>query len=625
MNNMMVQQEAAALGNGKFEFFPENNVNGVSLTANVLGEEEARKQIDAALTFLADKLSSTLGPYGTTTLIQSATNLQHFATKDGYSVLREIAFMEAVPATILDLVKRISFRLVRTVGDGSTTAVVASKELYSSLKDLVANKEVPPKDILDALNIISDMVREDLKANAVDISNDKEALKKVAFVSTNNDSEIADIIAKAFDITGVDGTMIVSKGTKRETVIEQNEGIEIKRGMINPFFATKQTDTDLTCEMDKAVVFMCDGSIGESEAPIVKALLDFAKNENRGLLFIAKGFAQPVQAFLQEYKLANKGQVVCAVDIPTSTFDAMNSFSDIATFIGATPFLKDSGEQLQMSEPTEEGGQGSLNFDLERLGVIDSCKISVSKTTMYGGRGNSEEIAERVAGIKESLSGLTEIEDHIERDERIHMLRNRIANLSGGMVNILVGGNSVQEINAKADLVEDAVYACQSAARHGITIGGSLAVPNALSNTTLFNKIMDAIESKTSMNAAHIEPIIMAIRLSFEAVYQRVINHCSYAAVRERLGDDQDFKDVIGLPLGDIAVALEKEETTLNMITDRCVQGNDDLIFNAKTLKFESLEDTSVINSIETDYEVLSAVSSIIGLIITSNQFVSGR
>lgn len=625
MQNLMLEQEAAAQGSGKFEFFPPNKIGDVEITANVLGEEEARKQIDATLSFLAEKLSSTLGPFGTTTLVQSATNLQHFATKDGYSVLREIAMMEALPATILDLVKRISFRLVRTVGDGSTTAVVASRELYASLKDLVGNKEVPPKDILDALNIISDMVRDNLKANAVDISNDKDALKKVAFVSTNNDSEIAEIIGKAFEITGTDGTMIVSKGTKRETEIEQNEGIEIKRGMINPFLATKQTDTDLLCEMDQAVVFMCDGELGESEAGLIQALLGFAKKEKRGMLFIAKGFAQPVQAFLQEYKLSNREEVICAIDIPTATFDAMNSFNDIAVFIGAKPFLKDSGETLMSSQPTEDNPQGSVDFDLERLGVIDRAVISVSKTTMYGGRGTEEEIAERIEGIKTSLSDLTAIEDHIERDERIHMLRNRIANLSGGMVNIKVGGNSVQEINAKADLVEDAVYACQSAARHGITIGGSLAVPNALSNNELFNKILSAITEKTSMNEAHAEPIIMAVRLAFEAVYQRVINHCSYGAVRERLAKDEDFKGIIGLPEGEVAAALESDNATLNMITDRCVQHAENLIFNAKTLKFETLEETSVINSIETDYEVLSAVSSIIGLIITSNQFVSGR
>jgi chaperonin GroEL (HSP60 family) len=80
---------------------------------------------DDILNRISDILSKTLGPHGSTTIIESHL-LDHQVSKDGYTVLSKLIFTDSYSRVLLELIKKISNRLVRTVGDGSTSAVVPS-------------------------------------------------------------------------------------------------------------------------------------------------------------------------------------------------------------------------------------------------------------------------------------------------------------------------------------------------------------------------------------------------------------------------------------------------------------------------------------------------------------------
>jgi methionine synthase II (cobalamin-independent) len=48
-----------------------------------------------------------------------------------------------------------------------------------------------------------------------------------------------------------------------------------------------------------------------------------------------------------------------------------------------------------------------------------------------------------------------------------------------------------------------------------------------------------------------------------------------------------------------------------------------DEFYNLKTHKFEKLKETTVINSVDTDIQILRSVISIVGILATSNQFIT--
>jgi hypothetical protein len=59
----------------------------------------------------------------------------------------------------------------------------------------------------------------------------------------------------------------------------------------------------------------------------------------------------------------------------------------------------------------------------------------------------------------------------------------------------------------------------------------------------------------------------------------------------------------------------------INNIIERCKEQH--AIYNVKSRIFENDKETMVINSVDTDIEIIKASFSIIGLLATSNQFIT--
>ena len=90
-------------------------LNQTFLKSNIVEEETAREEIKNILNTITNAISKSLGPYGSTTIVQTVTG-EHFMTKDGYTILKNIHLYHDVSKTILEIVRKISSSLVRTVG-----------------------------------------------------------------------------------------------------------------------------------------------------------------------------------------------------------------------------------------------------------------------------------------------------------------------------------------------------------------------------------------------------------------------------------------------------------------------------------------------------------------------------
>lgn len=213
--------------------------NGLRFTysTNVVEEQATIGKIRSVLKIIAKVLCGTLGPYGSTTIIQDAQS-HHFATKDGYDLMNRITFDDEVGRTILDIIRQVASNQVLTVGDGSTSAIIVANALFDALTsshDLFKN--VSPKDIVDILNDIAIFLTEDLKKMATPVSDDLHELDTIAAISTNNDKELGRTIADIYKKIGKDGfisTDVVK--TYEKDHIEIKHGIEIQRGYIDEVF-----------------------------------------------------------------------------------------------------------------------------------------------------------------------------------------------------------------------------------------------------------------------------------------------------------------------------------------------------------------------------------------------------
>ena len=62
-------------------------------------------------------------------------------------------------------------------------------------------------------------------------------------------------------------------------------------------------------------------------------------------------------------------------------------------------------------------------------------------------------------------------------------------------------------------------------------------------------------------------------------------------------------------------------EEEVDDVANKCLR--ESLFYNLKTHEYESFDSTSVINSVDTDIQIMKACISIIGLLATSNQVVT--
>jgi chaperonin GroEL len=546
----------------------------VSLKTNIVSNEELKSIMTETLGFLSDTLRNTLGPYGTTTIIQDRM-LNHQITKDGYSLLKKIYIEEEEARTILDMVKKISRNLVRKVGDGSTSSIIIANSLYRSISDLMSNYNIPAKDLLQLLNNVAEVIASAVKANAKPVSDDMAELEPIAAVSTNNDLDYGKLITEIFREVGKYGFISLEKAKGDKTYYEVTNGFEIPRGMLLDIMANQPDEK--TCELHTPYIFLCDDMITEKDLPFIADLAgDLCGRKGESLVFVAKGFDNAAATFFHINITRNQVPIM-AVELAMENKKNKDRFRDLEINLGAKAYRKSEGETLSRETFDPE----------ERLGRCKKVLSTDTYTRFIEGGGDKEQIEARVKLIQDSLEEKSRNESYIEMDDEIFSLRKRMASLQNSMAVLYVGGVSEDAKDTDKYLLEDAVFACRSALHHGYIPGGNLLIPTILEG----EKTRGYVESHfEGTNEQLLKDTLDNIKEAFLQSFICVLENAYHDEERSR------------------------------KVAETCTENG--VIFNLKQNRFEAMTDTPIINSAETDIEILRSAISIIGLLVTSNQFI---
>ena len=117
---------------------------------------------------------------------------------------------------------------------------------------------------------------------------------------------------------------------------------------------------------------------------------------------------------------------------------------------------------------SEELGRDLKETTLDMLGQADSVKVTKETTTIVNGKGNSEDIKDRIELIK------TQIEDSTSEFDK-EKLQERLAKLAGGVAVIKVGAATETDLKDRKLRIEDALNATKAAVQEGIVPGGGTA------------------------------------------------------------------------------------------------------------------------------------------------------
>jgi chaperonin GroEL len=346
------------------------------------------------------------------------------------------------------MVKEVATKTSDNAGDGTTTATVLAQAIFrEGLKNVTAGAN--PMAIKRGIDQAVNAVVAELKKMSVPTTGKKE-IAQVGAISANNDQEIGDLIADAFDKVGKDGVITVEEAKGLETTLETVEGMQFDRGYVSPYFVTDPEKMEAALE--DALILIHDKKV--SSMKDLLPVLEKVAQQGRPLLIIAEDIEGEALATLVVNKLRGTLKV-CAVKAPGFGDRRKAMLQDIAVLTNGQVISEEVGFKLENAVVTD-------------LGRAKRVVVDKDNTTIIDGAGSDDKIQGRIKEIRVAIDASTSDYDK-------EKLQERLAKLAGGVAVINVGAATEAEMKEKKARVEDALHATRAAAEEGIVPGGGVA------------------------------------------------------------------------------------------------------------------------------------------------------
>jgi len=243
--------------------------------------QDARDRILRGVNTLADAVTVTLGPRGRNVILEKSFGAPN-VTKDGVTVAKEIELEDKFENMGAQMVKEVASKTSDVAGDGTTTATVLARAIFTEgLKMVVAGHD--PMTLKRGVDKAVATIVGELKGLSKPTKEQKE-IAQVGTISANNDSTIGEIIAEAMSKVGKEGVITVEEAKGLETQLDVVEGMQFDRGYSSPYFVT---DPDrMECSYEDVLLL-----IHEKKISSMKDLLPLLEQVARGgkpLLIIAE-------------------------------------------------------------------------------------------------------------------------------------------------------------------------------------------------------------------------------------------------------------------------------------------------------------------------------------------------
>src|SRR5262245_52023474 len=302
-------------------------------------DEEARKALKQGVDKLANAVKVTLGPRGRTVLIEKSWGAPT-STKDGVTVAKAIDLEEKFQNLGAQMVKEVASKTSDVAGDGTTTATVLAQAIFHTGLKLVA-AGASPMSLKRGIDKAVKAVVEQLGKNSREVRGQKE-IAQVGTVSSNGDTTIGEMIAKAMDKVGKEGVITVEEAKGIDTTLDAVEGMRFDRGYLSPYMVT---DTErMEAVLDSAYILIHEKKISSMRDMI--PLLEAVARSGKPLLVIAEDLEGEALATLVVNKIRGT-LAVCGVKAPGFGDRRKAMLQDVAILTGGSCISEDLGIKLE--------------------------------------------------------------------------------------------------------------------------------------------------------------------------------------------------------------------------------------------------------------------------------------
>src|SRR5690348_7514069 len=447
--------------------------------------QDARDKILRGVNVLADAVTVTLGPRGRNVVLEKSFGAPN-VTKDGVTVAKEIELEDKFENMGAQMVKEVASKTSDVAGDGTTTATVLARAIFTEgLKMVVAGHD--PMTLKRGVDKAVGGIIAELKSLSKPTKEQKE-IAQVGTISANNDPTIGEIIAEAMSKVGKEGVITVEEAKGLETELEVVEGMQFDRGYISPYFVTDPEK--MRVELEDPYLLIHEKKLTGLQAMI--PLLESVVQSGKPLLIISEDVEGEALATLVVNKLRG-GLKIAAVKAPGFGDRRKAMLEDIAILTGGTVVSEDLGIKLE-------------NVTIEMLGRAKKVVIDKENTTIVDGAGKKSDIEARAKQLRLQIEETTSDYDR-------EKLQERLAKLSGGVAVIRVGGATEVEVKERKDRVDDAMHATRAAVEEGILPGGGVALLRAL-------KALEGLKPENDDQKAGFDIVRRAIQVPARQIVQ---------------------------------------------------------------------------------------------------------
>lgn len=587
------------------------NTARIKAVSNIVPKDVLREVQLETIERIANALANSYGPSGSTTLIRKGDDVKGSGvtayTKDGHSILGAIKFNKPIEMSILDDLKDITRNTVKTVGDGTTSAVILSYEIFRALNEIISDhSNFTEKAVVAELQkVVKDIT------TIIENSKQKPTIDKIyqiALTSTDGNEEVANSIREIYEQFGLGVYIDVGISNTTNHMVKTYEGLTIDGGYFNPCFINRAKDAvselqnpniyifedpidnnytlnlcykiveqNLIAPLTKYNTLVQQGNQAEADAVIA--------NELKATAIITPTFGRDIRSQMDsiiDMMSSSKIEQRAPLTIITGMTD-VDRLADLAAMTGAKTIKKYVDPEVQKSD-VEKGIAPTLDNVATEFGGKAELLVADTKTTKVinpelmfdtdeeGKRVFSNDYNNLLASLEAQLAQLDTVK---ESATEVNVLRRRIQSLKCNMVDYLIGGVSYTDRDALKDAVEDAVLNCRSAAKEGIGYAANFEGLRAAHEVSMVTGNMSSIREAVS-----------------DAVFKAYANTVARIYV--------DYMAVEGIEQDDLIKKLIENNKPID------VTGNN----------------REVLSSIKTDPTTLQAIVDIVGLMFKTNQFL---
>jgi chaperonin GroEL len=422
------------------------------MAKQLMFDETARAHLKDGLAQLAAAVKITLGPTGRNVILHKSWGSPK-VTKDGVSVSKEIELPEPFKNMGAKMVNQVASKTSDVVGDGTTTSTVLAEAIYTEgLKHVTAGTN--PMAIQRGISKAVDVVTDFIESVSIPVKGHND-IAKVATISANNDAEVGEILAKAFDDVGTEGVIEIEEGKGMENELSVVEGMQFEKGYISPYFMTNAET--LEAVLEDAYILLHEKKISNVRELI--PLLEKVAQVAKPLLVVAEDVEGEALAAMVINRLQGVLRI-CAVKAPGFGDRRKAMLADMAVLTGGRVITEDLGIKLE-------------GIELSELGRAKKIVVDKEVTTVIEGAGKKKDIEARCSQIRNQIEKSTSDYDR-------EKLQERLAKLTGGVAVVKAGAATETEMKERKDLLQDALHATRAATEEGVVMGGGVVFLRAI-------------------------------------------------------------------------------------------------------------------------------------------------